>query len=310
MSPTSISLRLRVERIWNARICSFSLSYATASQSSTTDLMPGWRLPRIRAQMSGYLVVVSSRLREKHLTEPSSSTCTCARSPSYLNSHVNSASPKRVSTSSTPFVGLASIGLMGTPGWKWHVSGMDPIPPASATGTILSRFGHSLKAVFIISSAWLSRSASSVPTPPPSFRSSSRRSACASAWSTVCCARPMRSLPWRLRMMYPASHPLLDTSSFLMAVRLRSTDLSPSVMAISRKALITPRTVRGAGLKSVPCVEREFCATTPKSPCSLYSDSILGMLVPVASLSDFLRMLSPMPRSTPSYCGATALIDR
>lgn len=56
-------------------------------------------------------------------TLPSSVKCTCARSPSYLYSHVNSWSANFSSTSAMPFVALASIGFTGTPGVNLTWSG-------------------------------------------------------------------------------------------------------------------------------------------------------------------------------------------
>lgn len=46
------------------------------------------------------------------------STCTCARSPSYLYSQVKGLPSNLSNTSETPVMGFASMGLTGTPGWK------------------------------------------------------------------------------------------------------------------------------------------------------------------------------------------------
>ena len=48
---------------WKGRIFPVSLSNATASQSSTTDLVPGLTRPGTDAAMSGYFTVLFSLLR-------------------------------------------------------------------------------------------------------------------------------------------------------------------------------------------------------------------------------------------------------
>ena len=101
-------------------------------------MRPGLIARGSSAITSGYLVVLSSELREKILTSPLGSRCTCARSPSYLYSHVNRPESKRSSTSEMPLVGFASIGFTGTPGvrraWSWSSS----MPCSSRAGTITS----------------------------------------------------------------------------------------------------------------------------------------------------------------------------
>ncbi len=57
------------------------------------------------------------------------STCTWARSPSYLYSQVKGFPSNLSSTSDTPVMGLASMGFTGTPGWK-HTSRSRPCPAA------------------------------------------------------------------------------------------------------------------------------------------------------------------------------------
>ncbi len=51
---------------WKGRIFPVSLSKATASQSSTTDLTPGLTRPGTDAAMSGYFTVLFSLLRLHH----------------------------------------------------------------------------------------------------------------------------------------------------------------------------------------------------------------------------------------------------
>ena len=81
-------VRVRAESTWKGMMVFLTRSYATASASRMKDFTPGAMALGSIATMSGYLLVVSSELREKTLTVPSSSMWICVRSPSYLNSHV------------------------------------------------------------------------------------------------------------------------------------------------------------------------------------------------------------------------------
>ena len=82
--------------------------------------------------------VVSSLLRLKMRTVPSSITCTCARSPSYFHSHVKVWPSKRVNTSPMPVLGLASRGVTGTPGTSWQAARAPATFVRSRCGTIAS----------------------------------------------------------------------------------------------------------------------------------------------------------------------------
>ena len=62
----------------------------------------------------------------------------CVRSPSYLYSHVKRPDEKRSSTSEMPLVGLASIGLTGTPAVSAACCGSASMPCASSAGMITS----------------------------------------------------------------------------------------------------------------------------------------------------------------------------
>ena len=65
---------------------------------------------------------------------PNTHARTCARSPSYLYSHVNSTPLNLSSTSATPLVGFASIGLTGTPGVNAAWRGSSDSGCASSAG--------------------------------------------------------------------------------------------------------------------------------------------------------------------------------
>lgn len=69
---------------------------------------------------------------------------TCARSPSYLYSHVNFLFSNLSRTSPIAFVGFASIGLRGTPGVNLHFSRSLSMPTSSKAGTTRSYVGSSL----------------------------------------------------------------------------------------------------------------------------------------------------------------------
>jgi hypothetical protein len=87
---------------------------------------------------------MSSEFRLNTPTVPSGSRCTCARSPSYLYSHVNRRPSNRSSTSPIAFVGFASIGLSGTPGVSLHDARKPETPDVSSAGTTRSYVGSSL----------------------------------------------------------------------------------------------------------------------------------------------------------------------
>ena len=95
-----------------------------------------------------------------------------------------------------------------------------------------------------------------------------------------------------------------------MVARLRSTLLVPSVTAISRREAKTPRTVRMGMGNMVRWVERQVCATMPRSPCCVYSSFTPASLRPVASASAFTSVASPMPSSTLSWAGASEQVAR
>ena len=99
---------------------------------------------------SGYFLLMSSELRLNTAIVPSASLwtcgqdatdewkiqtivvggcCTCARSPSYLYSHVNFLPSNLSRTSPIAFVGFANIGFRGTTGVSLH-SAFRPSMPA------------------------------------------------------------------------------------------------------------------------------------------------------------------------------------
>mmetsp|Transcript_25442 Transcript_25442/g.55246 ORF Transcript_25442/g.55246 Transcript_25442/m.55246 type:complete len:206 (-) Transcript_25442:1684-2301(-) len=192
ISDTSTSLRLRVDRTWKGRIFFFSLSQATASLSNTMLLIPGFRAPCTRCTMSGYLPVLFSAFLLKIMTDPSSSTCIWARSPSYLYSHVNSMSWNFSSTSPTALVALANMGLTGTPRVNWQCCSSSCRGCCSRAGIITSYEGQVLNATLTMRAASSSFSASWGSRGLSSPRCSS--TACPRATSTLCSASPMRSL--------------------------------------------------------------------------------------------------------------------
>jgi hypothetical protein len=116
MLSSVASLRARDDRIWNGSSLPLARSTATASQSKTKEVTPSPMAAGSMEMRSGYLLVMSSQLRLNTRMLPSGSRCTCARSPSYLNSHVNLIFSNRSSTSPMPCVGLASMGSTAMPG--------------------------------------------------------------------------------------------------------------------------------------------------------------------------------------------------
>mmetsp|Transcript_9504 Transcript_9504/g.39844 ORF Transcript_9504/g.39844 Transcript_9504/m.39844 type:complete len:269 (-) Transcript_9504:457-1263(-) len=266
-------LRPRVLNIWNGKILFVSRQNATASASITTDFVPAAKYLGNDRITSGNLGVLSSWLREKIFTLPSGKRWICARSPSYLYSHVNCTSWNRWSTSRTPLVGFASMGFTGTPGRKWHLSASLSTPPSiSSAGTISSNDGHSENTCLSTSNAAPNASATAT-SPPFSFNSAAffecSTTACASAHVTVCCAKPILSFPCNDRTMYPASHSRAPTRSFLIFDFLASTLLFPSVVAMARNSFSTPAIVNFGGENMVFCVLLDSIATIPKSPSFL-----------------------------------------
>ena len=121
-----------------------SRSYATTSPSRMYDVTPSTAASGMASARSGYLPDVSSEFRENTLTPlPPGMQCTCARSPSYLYSHVKRALSNRSSTSATPLVGLASMGATGMPGVSEQVALARATPPSSSRGTMTSYDGSS-----------------------------------------------------------------------------------------------------------------------------------------------------------------------
>ena len=83
-------------------------------------------------------MVLSSELRLKILSAPSSVRWIWPRSPSYLYSHVNVWSAKRSSTSLMPLVGCASMGFTGMPGRRKHLVGSSSSGARSSSGMLRS----------------------------------------------------------------------------------------------------------------------------------------------------------------------------
>mmetsp|Transcript_19730 Transcript_19730/g.46747 ORF Transcript_19730/g.46747 Transcript_19730/m.46747 type:complete len:269 (-) Transcript_19730:348-1154(-) len=266
------------------------------------DLTPGAMALGSIATMSGYLLVVSSELREKTLTVPSSSMWICVRSPSYLNSHVKRpACPMRSSTSLSPLVGLASMGLTGIPALSLACSCRLARPCSRRAGTMRSRLGSSQKACFTVASAAASCSCSASPLATLPFASISlSATACASATSTVCSEAPMRILPCSARTMYCASFSWAETSICLTFSFLRVWTSLPLAIAISVSTLKTPRTASGLGFIIIICLPRLCSATMPRSP-SCSSDSLMAATErPHVSATALIMIESPMPSSMPA----------
>jgi len=116
--PSLASLRLLWLSDWNGKILSFFLSYATTSASTTASWTPSRSSSGAFWATSLNFPVWFSKLRLYTLALPSCKMWICARSPSYLSSHVNASLPNVERTSFTPFVGFASIGTSGAPSWK------------------------------------------------------------------------------------------------------------------------------------------------------------------------------------------------
>mmetsp|Transcript_37736 Transcript_37736/g.95842 ORF Transcript_37736/g.95842 Transcript_37736/m.95842 type:complete len:274 (-) Transcript_37736:184-1005(-) len=271
------------------------------------DVTPGAIALGSIATMSGYLLVVSSELREKILTVPSSSMWICVRSPSYLNSHVKRpAWPMRSSTSLSPLVGFASIGLTGMPALSLACSCRRASPCSRSAGTMRSRLGSSQKACFTVASAAARCSCSASPlgsfAPPPAAAASASLSAtaCARATRTVCSEAPMRILPCSARTMYCASFSCAETSICLTLSFLRVCTSLPLAIAISVSTLKTPRTESGFGFIIIICLPRLCSATMPRSP-SCSSDSLMAATErPQVSATALIMIESPMPSSMPA----------
>lgn len=156
MSSALTSFRLRVCNCWKGRTFFSVMSQATVSQSNTKLFVPSFTHVGSFARISGYFFDRSSEFREKMFDTPLSlfpaagaavaisiaascaTKCICARSPSYLYSQVKSLPSKRSRTSVMDLVGLANIGLRGTPGCNWQLSLRLLNPCSSIAGMMTS----------------------------------------------------------------------------------------------------------------------------------------------------------------------------
>mmetsp|Transcript_15901 Transcript_15901/g.36815 ORF Transcript_15901/g.36815 Transcript_15901/m.36815 type:complete len:232 (+) Transcript_15901:1385-2080(+) len=138
--------------------------------------------------------------------------------------------------------------------------------------------------------------------------------ACANATRTVDWANPILSLPCRPRMMNLVSvESWTATKRRLILSTLNFCDELPEMLAISRYTARTRPIVNAFGLTPKPkvlCFDLHDRATSPRSPIFTHSSLTADGLDPYASDIAFTNRPSPIPSSTHSYAGATALLAR
>ena len=113
-----------------------------------------------------------------------------------------------------------------------------------------------------------------------------------------------------LLAMKVASDPLDATKSDCILVFFLSWLALPLSTAISLNVAKTPATVRDFVANMVRWLLLDVWAMSPRSPKRSYSLLICAALLPVASASAFMMMLSPQPLSIPSCAGARRPMDK
>lgn len=99
-------------------------------------------------------------------------------------------------------------------------------------------------------------------------------------------------------------------------VRLNSCEIKmpltacPLILAISLSLVKTLSTVSGGGVNIIRWLLLERSATMPKSPVDCASALICASVRPVVCPITFIRVVSAMPSSMPSYAGASWFSDR
>mmetsp|Transcript_3179 Transcript_3179/g.9147 ORF Transcript_3179/g.9147 Transcript_3179/m.9147 type:complete len:421 (-) Transcript_3179:394-1656(-) len=313
--PVVTPLRLRVESDWNVPSAGApgapASESAAAASSTAAAAAPGGaaalsgtisasatkgRLERAlrcsAATTSGYLLVMSSSLREKMRTLPHGARWSCARCPSYLCSAAKAAGPppgprRSLSASAMEEQGLASMGCDGTPGASEHAAESAPRKAASGSGARGASASRSASTRTPTSgrSEYAPRMASCMRWTAAAGGSGAAASACACIRLAAASAgrtdasREMPHAMWgtKVRTSHLISLPAAARSMWLSLVAFAFSTPAPPSVARPRSFSRMPRAELGTGLfrnvwRPLPaCPSRTASAASPESRSFAYA---------------------------------------